>query len=222
MRSRVAPVEWSVAPSSETVDGQTFTLEALPSFEAAWDRLHDEIGGWGTLRAREDLSPMFGVVWGAARVLALHVARAEVHGLRVLELGCGLALPSMIAARRGAEVVASDQHRDVEELLGRNLAHNGLEGRVAFVHLDWRAPVELGRFDRVMASDVLYERGLPDRLAAMFAASLTPDGVGWLTDPGRPWLQEFVDAARAHGLTVVDDVADDGRGTEAFLLTLIR
>lgn len=223
MRSRVAPVDWTVAPTVEHVAGRSWTLEALPSFEAAWDKLYDELGGWGDQRTREDLSPMFGVVWASARVLAHRVAQEpDLAGKRVLELGCGLALPSMVAATRGALVTATDQHLDVEALLERNLAHNGLHGQVRFVPLDWRAPGELGTFDRVLASDILYERLLPEMVAAMFARTLAPDGIGWLSDPGRPWLQEFAEAARARGLVVVDDVADDGRGTDAFLLTLTR
>ena len=49
------------------------------------------------------------VVWGAARVLAERIGGERVAGATVVELGCGCAVPSVVAARRGAaRVVATD------------------------------------------------------------------------------------------------------------------
>lgn len=51
--------------------------------------------------------------WESARVLAWHLAVSELNGLkgkRVLEMGCGTALPGLLAARCGASVTLTDAH----------------------------------------------------------------------------------------------------------------
>ena len=229
MRSHLAPLEWPLHDTVEEIAGERWRIEALPSFEVATATAYDQIGGWGDAARRADLSPMFGVVWGAARVAAHKLATGPaLANLRLLEIGCGIALPSMIAARRGALVTATDQHRDAEPLLARNLARNGLDRRaVRFAPLDWRRPDDrpaLGlaphQFDRMIASDVLYDPSLPPLVAAMFARYLRRGGIGGLFDPGRPWLGEFHAAAVRLGLEVAIEVDEDDRGTEAFAIEL--
>jgi hypothetical protein len=58
---------------------------------------------------------------------------------------------------------------------------------------------------------------MPVLVAATFDRFLAPEGRGILADPGRPWLGEFADAARARGLRVDLDATDD-----AFLLHVLR
>jgi 2-polyprenyl-3-methyl-5-hydroxy-6-metoxy-1,4-benzoquinol methylase len=70
--------------------------------------------------------------------------------------------------------------------------------------VDWRAmPEDLGRFDVVMAADVLYERPYGTLVAAAIAATLKPDGEAWIADPGRSGLDVFLEQAAVHGLEVV-------------------
>src|SRR6185312_4707960 len=79
--------------------------------------------------ARGD-APYWAELWPCARSLAAHLATLDLTGMRVLELGCGLALPSLVAALRGADVLASDVSADALErvaesgrrTLGRPLA----------------------------------------------------------------------------------------------------
>jgi predicted nicotinamide N-methyase len=191
----------------------------LESFEAASAHLYGSLRGRGDAKLRDDLSPMFGVMWGSARVLVERLAERPLQGLRVLELGCGLGLPSMVAASQGAHVTATDQHPDTGLLLAKNAAHNGVT--VTYLPLDLRAPRGLPEraFDHVLATDVLFAAEMPPLVAAGFARYLAPDGVGWLADPGRPWAVDFEVHARALGLSVTVDaerVGDD----EAFLLEL--
>lgn len=211
---------------TERVGDRDYPLWALTDFEASVGTVYRHWDGAGGRRAREDLCPMFGVIWGAARALAaeLHRRGPTLAGQRVLELGCGLALPSLVAASHGADVLATDQHPHTWWLLQRNLALNGLS-TVRYATIDWREPppeaLRGAGQDLVLASDVLFSRELPDIVARTFAAWLTPTGTGLLADPGRAYLQEFVHAALAHGLTVHDQVVPAGE-QEVFLLTLRR
>lgn len=54
---------------------------------------------------------LFGQVWPAGQLLAEAMATREIAGRRILELGCGLGLASLVLRMRGADIVASDHHR---------------------------------------------------------------------------------------------------------------
>lgn len=106
--------------------------------------------------------------------------------MRVLELGCGLGLPSLVAAARGAEVTAVDWAEDAVVLLRQNAARNGL-ALVSEVH-DWRQP--LGRtFDLAIAADVLYERRNVEPVLARLREA-APEALVGLA--GRPYEAEFL------------------------------
>jgi predicted nicotinamide N-methyase len=103
--------------------------------------------------ADDEFLPYWAELWPAA--LALAEALPDVDGLRVVELGCGLGVPSLVAASRGAEVTAVDWAEDAIALLRENAARNGLAVRAE--RRDWREPWD-ERFDLALAADVLYER----------------------------------------------------------------
>ena len=155
------------------------------------------------------LVPYWSVLWRSGVALARHLDAEALAGLRVVELGCGLALPSMAAARAGATVLATDADPEAIELVARNAELNGLEIDAAVV--DWTSAAatdELasrGTFDLVLAADVLYERPTVARMLSLLPR-LAP--AAWLADPSRPTAAVFVEQARARGLTV--DTASRG------------
>ncbi len=212
-------VRYRLALRAEEVGGWRFDLVGIEDFEAAVSDLAERVGRDLDPRWFEELCPMFGVVWPSARALARRALTTGLRDRRVLELGCGLALPSLVAARAGARVVATDQHPDTERFLAENLARNRL--RVTYARLDWsgEAPPEVPErgFDVVLASDVLYASSMPALLASALDRFLAEGGVALVTDPGRPWLQAFADAAGGRGLSVDLDVDD-----EVFVLEIRR
>ena len=101
--------------------------------------------------------PYWADVWESAIVLAEEIAGLDGRGRTLLELGCGLGLPALVAARSGFAVTATDYEEPALEGVRYNAARNGLPGVDTRV-LDWRnIPSDLGRFDLVVAADVLYE-----------------------------------------------------------------
>ena len=137
--------------------------------------------------ARDEFLPYWAELWPAATALA--AALPEVEGLRVVELGCGLGLPSLVAAARGADVTATDWADDAVALLERNATRNGLVVRAE--RRDWREPWD-ERFDLALAADVLYERRNVEPLLARLR-ELAPRALVGLA--GRPYEQAFLDAA---------------------------
>ena len=152
------------------------------------------------------LTPYFGTLWPSARGLARWMAEHPewLTGQTVLELGCGLALPALVAARLGARVIAVDCHPDVPAFLSRNAELS--EVQIEYMQVDWSAPAELaalhaqlGRVDLVVGSDLLYEAALAVSLPAALASLCPPGTRLLLADPGRPHLQNAVNALEARG-----------------------
>ena len=144
--------------------------------------------------------PYWADVWPASTVLAGVVAALAGGGRRALELGCGLGLVATAAARAGFAVTATDYYEDALLFARTNVWHN--TGRaIATRHVDWRDfPDDLGRFDLVIASDVLYERAYAELVAAALDATIALGGRGLIADPGRVAAPAFVAACTARGL----------------------
>ena len=137
--------------------------------------------------ARDEFLPYWAELWPAATALAS--ALPNLAGLRVIELGCGLGLPSLVAAARGADVTATDWADDAVALLRENAARNGLTLRAEV--WDWREP-RLERFDVVLAADVLYERRNVAPLLARLP-ELAP--LAYIGLAGRRYEAEFLGSA---------------------------
>ncbi|HEU5361965.1 MAG TPA: methyltransferase domain-containing protein [Gaiellaceae bacterium] len=133
---------------------------------------------------RDEFLPYWAELWPAA--IALAEALPDVARLRVVELGCGLGVTSLVAAAKGADVTATDWSADAVELLRENAARNGL--RLRAEARDWREPWA-ERFDLVLAADVLYERRNVEPVLARIR-ELAPVALVGLA--GRPYEAEFL------------------------------
>ena len=114
-----------------------------------------------------------------------------MRGVRVLELGCGLGLPSLAAALGGAEVLATDWAEDAVALLRRNAERNGVRLRAEVVR--WDDPELLLReapWALVLGADLLYEARNADQLAALLPRL---GGELLLAEPGRPYARSFLE-----------------------------
>ena len=140
------------------------------------------------------IAPYWAVLWRSGVALARELDAEALRGRRVVELGCGLALPSIAAARAGAAVLATDACAEALTLVARNAQANDVDLETATV--DWAEPDELvrrGPFDLVLAADVLYERAGVALLLSLLPR-LAPEV--WLADPGRPAAGAFIEQAR--------------------------
>lgn len=135
--------------------------------------------------------PLFGLVWPAGLALADEMSRFAVAGKRILEVGCGLGLSSLVLQRRGADVTASDHHPLAEEFLRFNATLNQLPP-IRFQRASWTgANPDLGRFDVIVGSDLLYERGHPSELALFLARHASRNAEIIVADPGRGHCSRF-------------------------------
>ncbi|MEC7118912.1 MAG: methyltransferase domain-containing protein [Pseudomonadota bacterium] len=143
--------------------------------------------------------PLFGTLWPSGRVLADLMQVHELHGLRVLELGCGLGLASLVIHRRGMDMTASDYHPIAGEFLSKNIDLNQMLP-LSFVQCDWekRQP-ELGLFDLIIGSDVLYEPNHPALLSGFIDRHSRAGVEVIIVDPNRRQQREFTRDMQALG-----------------------
>ncbi len=151
---------------------------------------------------------LFGLLWSSGAQLAARIALRPVSGERILEIGCGLALASLVAHRRGADVTASDCHPLAGHFLLENLRLNKLLP-LKYRHGHWGAlaptdaPAAIdmalappptsaslggavtGLFDLIIGSDLLYERDDDGDLASFIALHAAPAAQVWIVDPDR-------------------------------------
>ena len=135
--------------------------------------------------ANDEFMPYWAELWPAGLALA-EALPDDLAGVRVVELGCGLGVPSLVAAARGAKVTAVDWAADAIALLRENAARNGLE--LEAVRADWRSFE--GSFDLALAADVLYEERNVEPLVELMLR-LAPRALVGLA--GRPYEREFLE-----------------------------
>lgn len=150
--------------------------------------------------AEDERLPYWADVWPSARVLAERIATMTVEGRRFLELGCGAGLVSVAAAMAGFDVTATDYYDEALRFTALNVLVNTgvlIDTRAA----DWRRfPHDLGRFELVVASDVLYETTHSGLIAAVLDRTLTGRGTALIADPGRLAAPQFIEECKERGM----------------------
>lgn len=173
-----------------------------------WTVLHT-----GVILTHTDESQLFGQttdrlpygvsLWPASIALAHEVAgRAEsCRGLNVLELGAGTGLPGIIAASFGARVVQTDRDELAMLLCRRNGERNEI-GTIEYRSADWTKWDDVGRYERIIGSDILYGETLHPHLRRILESNLTPGGRAWISDPFRSVSLRLLESLERDGWTV--------------------
>jgi predicted nicotinamide N-methyase len=136
--------------------------------------------------------PYWADLWPSARGLTRHLLDRPPVERRIVELGAGVALPSLALRSLGADPLATDYYADALRFAEANASRNGLAPlRTAL--LDWRDPPRDERWELAVAADVVYEQRNGEALAALLPTILADGGRMLLADPGRVYFGEFRD-----------------------------
>lgn len=156
----------------------------------AWEDLTSDVpvsGIRATVRAGRD----------TMRDLLLSTLPTDMHGMRLLDAGCGTGALAIVAAERGAEVVAIDvSHGLIDIAQKRAPSHLAIDWRVG----DMRSN-SLGTFDHVIAMDSLIHYDENDIIGVLKAWSQRAAHVAFTFAPGTPLLRtmHFVGKAFPRG-----------------------
>ena len=135
--------------------------------------------------------PLFGVIWDSSQILAQLMFEYDIAGKRILEVGCGIGLASLMLNQRNADITATDYNPDAGAFLAKNVLLN--EGdEIPFVQTDWHDQNnELGEFDLIIGSDLLYEPDHAELLSRFIDRHATLNTKVIMVDPGRGNHSQF-------------------------------
>lgn len=158
---------------------------------------------------------LFGLLWPSGFRLAERMAlRPVVASDRILEIGCGLGLASLVGHRRGANVTASDCHPLAGEFLKENLRLNDL-APMAYRHGHWGTHASQiqdinvdGKFNLIIGSDILYERDEQGDLANYIHDHAQDHAEVWVVDPNRGNRSHFQRNMSTRGFQLHEESLD--------------
>lgn len=143
--------------------------------------------------------PLFGQVWPMSKILAQVMLDEPIAGRRILEIGCGIGLPSLVIKRLGGDITASDYHPLAAEFLLENSILNHLDP-ITFSPGNWNTQDDsLGLFDLIIGSDILYERQHIALTSEFIDHHAAPQSEVIVVDPGRGSHRAFARAMEQLG-----------------------
>lgn len=160
--------------------------------------------------------PLFGLLWPSSIHLAQRLLERPLgEQERILELGCGLAVPTLAGRRRGAHITASDRHPLSRVFLESNALLNDV-APVKYRHGQWGldhepcisdtgAELLSARYDLILGSDLLYDRSAPAQLAEFIDDHATESAEVWIMDPDRGHRPAFTRNMAAFGFELVEE-----------------
>ncbi len=169
---------------------------------------------------------LFGQTWPMSKILARVMLGESLQGKRILEIGCGLGLPSIVVKQLGGNITASDYHPLAKSFLLENTLLNAL-APICFETGDWNtANLNLGQFDLIIGSDLLYEHQHIALLSAFIDHHSSDQVDVVIVDPGRgshrAFAREMEHLGYAHSWTDLKDYPDRGIQLKGFILRFSR
>ena len=140
--------------------------------------------------------PYWTELWPSAIALSRFIIdhALDFKDKNIIELGAGLALPSLTASFYSQNVLCTDYLLDAVSFAKKNAQLNGIE-HINFDVLDWRQiPPHNKKYDIILASDIAYEKRFFDDLPVAFLALMDTDSVAILSEPGRAFTQPFIES----------------------------
>lgn len=159
--------------------------------------------------------PLFGLLWPSSIHMARRLLQRPVCAdERILEIGCGLALPTLVGRRRGARITASDRHPLTRVFLEANARLNDVPA-IKYRHGQWGllrdvcvndtgAELLSARYDLIVGSDLLYDRDAPGQLADFIDDHAAAEAEVWIIDPERGHRPAFTRRMAEYGFDLVE------------------
>ncbi|MBP6533196.1 MAG: methyltransferase domain-containing protein [Bacteroidia bacterium] len=141
----------------------------------------------------DERMPYWADLWPSAIGLSEYIEENPflVHEKNVVEIGCGLGMPGIVAALNGANVTMTDYLQEALDFSQNNWMKN-LSIKFNGQLLDWRDVSKIEKTDVILASDVAYESRSFEPLKAALKHILKPSGILLLSEPNRKFASPFI------------------------------
>ena len=134
-----------------TIAGDTLELLQVADLDALIER-QVQAAGNGPVEL-----PYWAKIWPAAMLLGHFLPHlGPGDGRSLIDLGAGIGVCGLFAARRGFKVLLTDIHPDALLFSRINILHNGLDGMADVARADFTADRLGRRFDVALGAEVLY------------------------------------------------------------------
>lgn len=181
------------------IGNQVIEIEQVTNIDALWNTLLANEAE----DMKEESSPYWAELWPSALALSHYISEMDYQwaGQKVLEIGAGLALPSIVTAKLGAEVTISDYLQEAIDFSKKNLDRNKISN-AKFIQLDWRNPNPSLAADVLIAADVAYEKKMFEPLVHAFKQLCKPNGIILLAEPNRNLAKDFLENLGNQGFKI--------------------
>jgi predicted nicotinamide N-methyase len=150
----------------------------------------------------DGIAPYGFELWPGAVMLAEWIAKGQAGPpAEALEIGCGLALLSIVATRHGWKMTATDNDEHALQFAAINAQLNEVALH-RLEALDWNFPPACRKFPFIVGSDVLYDADNFNPILRCVDALLAPLGTTLFADPFRGVADRFPGMAQAAGFDV--------------------
>ena len=137
--------------------------------------------------------PLWAKIWQASWVLCGVLAEMPPDPRkRLLEIGAGIGLVSIVAATFGHRITMTEYNPDALNFARAN-AHLNQCPRLPILKLDWHDPRIKGQFDTIVASEITYKPEDLRPLIQFFKSYLQPGGQIILASEMRNTGKDFYD-----------------------------
>lgn len=187
---------------------QTIEFEDIDiHVKTLWDnqQYYDPDGIASRLGISSAIWPLFGIIWPSSEVLAHFMSFYPIDGIRILEVGCGIGLASLILNHRRADITCTDYHPEAKGFLQENTRiNNGPE--IPFIRTAWSDKnTSLGKFDLIIGSDLLYERNHAAELSNFIDQHSNSYCDVIIVDPGRGQSAHFSQQMSTFGYSKINE-----------------
>ena len=172
------------------IEGLSISVETVSNIDELFEELlkkgddHEDV--------RDERIPYWADLWPSAIALSKYMVRNKIiqADSKVLELGCGIGLPGIVAGKLGAQVIFTDYIQAALDLAKVNWSRNN-KTEAKYLLMDWRNPMLDTKADLILASDIAYEKKSFESLLQAFSSLLKSSGKMFVSEPNRAFSQSF-------------------------------
>ncbi|MDX2129573.1 MAG: methyltransferase domain-containing protein [Chloroherpetonaceae bacterium] len=187
---------YDISESTLVIASEKFHLVSVADSYKLLDRITPEEF------VKDEEMPYWAEIWPSSIHLSEFILKnLHLKNKRLIEIGAGIGLCGVAAAKMGASVLCTDYSNEALKFITLNGLLNQFTNRDTFdtTQLDWRWVQIEEKFDFLIAADVLYERRNVLPIVTALEKLLKPEGTAFIADPRRSMANGFLELLHENG-----------------------